>query len=145
VAEYNLSNGYWTVSDAKDLFFPFSRVVYLPSTNFLVIGGLNDLVQKKAAFSNQALMVEEQAVNSYESVYKVERLKSMIKKLGCFSAILAHPYINVFGGLNYMDKVLSDCEKLDITNPHAVWEEISPMVECRNNSTTCFANKNSLS
>ena len=44
VAEYDLANGYWTVSEAKTLqpFHPFSWTVYLPDGDMLVMGGLND-------------------------------------------------------------------------------------------------------
>jgi len=54
VGEYDLANGYWTVSESKQLFFPFSRTIFLPSQDFLVIGGLNDQVAKKPSFSNRA-------------------------------------------------------------------------------------------
>ncbi len=44
VAEYDLANGYWTLSEAKVKvpFFPFSRTLYLPNGDFVVLGGLND-------------------------------------------------------------------------------------------------------
>jgi len=48
IAEYDMANQYWTVSEAKTKisFHPFSRTVYLPDGDFLVIGGLNDQIAK---------------------------------------------------------------------------------------------------
>ena len=44
IAEFDLANGYWTLSEAKidHQFYPFSKTVYLPDGSFLVLGGLND-------------------------------------------------------------------------------------------------------
>ena len=57
VAEYSLNNGFWTLSEMHDSNWnlPFSRVVFLPNCDFLVIGGLNDQIVKKPAFSNQVV------------------------------------------------------------------------------------------
>jgi len=55
----------------------------------------------------------------------VKNLKPMFKKRGCFSAAFANPYVYVFGGINYTEKVLKDCERLDMTT--GTWESISSM------------------
>ena len=61
VAEYDLKNQYWTISEAKidAPFHPFSNTIYLEDGNFFVIGGLNDKVAKKPAFSNEVYKIVE--------------------------------------------------------------------------------------
>lgn len=118
IAEYDLANQYWTVSEAKTNipFFPFSRTVFLPDGDFLVIGGLNDQIAKKPAFSDEVYRISERAVNSYESVYDVKKIASLNRKRGCFAAVFVDSNVFVFGGLNYTDKTMKYCEKLDTLN-----------------------------
>lgn len=85
--------------------------------------------------------ISERAVNSYESVYDVKKLCSLIWKWGCFSAVFVDSNVFVFGGLNYSDKTMKYCEKLDILDSEWKWVEISPMIESWKNSTACVASK----
>lgn len=68
---------------------------------------------KKPAFTDEVFWISEWAVNSYESVYDVKKICSLIRKWGCFSAVFVDSNVFVFGGLNYSDKTMKFCEKLD--------------------------------
>lgn len=50
----------------------------------------------------------------------------------------------VFGGLNYTDKTMKFCEKLDTFDADPKWVEINKMVESRKNSTACVASKDTV-
>jgi len=143
IAEYDLANAYWTVSEAKTTipFYPFSRTVFLPDGDFLVIGGLNDQIVNKTSFTDEVFWISEWAVNSYESVYDVKKIASLLRKRGCFSAVFVNSTVFVFGGLNYTDKTMKYCEKLEILDSDWKWIEINKMVESRKNSTACVASK----
>jgi len=143
IAEYDLANGYWTVSEAKTQipFYPFSRTVILPGGDILVIGGLNDQIAKWPSFSDDVFWITERAVNSYESVFDVKKICSLKRKWGCFSAVFVDSNVFVFGGLNYTDKTMKFCEKIETLDSEWNWTEINPMIEARKNTTACVAGK----
>jgi len=49
IGEYDIENDFWTSVDAqvKKPFLPFSRTVYLPNQDMLVLGGLSDEILNK--------------------------------------------------------------------------------------------------
>ena len=71
----------------------------------------------------------------------MKKICSLVRKWGCFSAVFVDSNVFVFGGLNYSDKTMKYCEKLDILDSEWKWVEITPMNECWKNSTACVANK----
>jgi hypothetical protein len=54
VGEYDIDNDFWTYHEAQveRPFLAFSRIVYLPNQNMVVIGGLDDFVPNKPTFSS---------------------------------------------------------------------------------------------
>jgi hypothetical protein len=131
IGEYDIENDFWDSVNAqiKKPFLPFSRTVYLPNQDMIVMGGLNDEIPNKPTFSAHALKITEVPVNIYDSMYVTKQMNNMVTKRGCFTAIYQYGFVFVFGGLNYTHKVLRYCEKYDIENDQ--WEEIAPMVEPR--------------
>lgn len=85
----------------KSNFFPFSGTVYLPNSDFLVIGGLNNVIQDKPAFSDQTICVKEVVVSPLENFYTTSEYPHMIRARGCFACIYTFGQVFVFGGTNY--------------------------------------------
>jgi hypothetical protein len=137
IGEYDIENDFWSSVNAqiKKPFLPFSRTVYLPNQDMIVMGGLNDEIPNKPTFSAHTLKITEVPVNIYDSMYVTKQMNNMISKRGCFTALYQYGFVFVFGGLNYTHKVLRYCEKYDIENDQ--WEEIAPMVEPRKNASSC--------
>jgi hypothetical protein len=137
IGEYDIENDFWTSVNAqvKKPFLPFSRTVYLPNQDMMVIGGLNDEIPNKPTFSSQTLKITEVPVSVYDSMYVVNQKSSMQTKRGCFTGLYLHGYVFAFGGLNYTHKVLRYCEKYNVEKDE--WEEIAPMVQPRKNSSSC--------
>ena len=137
MGEYDIENDFWNSVDAQVTkpFLPFSRTVYLPNQDLIVMGGLNDEIPNKPTFSSHVLKITEVPVNVYDSMYIAKQKNNMLTKRGCFTALYQYGFVFVFGGLNYTHKVLRYCEKYDIVNDQ--WEEIAPMVEPRKNAASC--------
>lgn len=53
VGEYDIENDFWNSVESKvdKQFLPFSRTVYLPNQDMIVMGGLNDEIPNKPTFS----------------------------------------------------------------------------------------------
>jgi len=98
----------------------------------------------KTSFTDEVFRISERAVNSYESVYDVKKIASLQRKWGCFSAVFVDCNVFIFGGLNYTDKTMKYCEKLDTYDSDSKWVEINKMVESRKNSTACVASKDTV-
>ena len=113
IGEYDIDSDFWSSCDAqvKRQFLAFSKSVYLPNQNIMILGGLNDEIPNKPTFSAQSIMLTETPLNQYENLYVPTHLSNMITKRGCFSAVYHENYIFVFGGLNYTDKIMRKCEK----------------------------------
>ena len=114
MGEYDIENDYWIAAEChmSDNFMAFSKSVYLPNQDILVMGGLDDSVPNKPSFVSKVISLTELPMNIYESVYSPTTLASMKTKRGCFAAIYSHgtQLVYVFGGLNYSDKILKKCE-----------------------------------
>ena len=137
LGEYDIENDFWNSVDSHidKPFLPFSRSVYLPNQDMVVMGGLNDEIPNKPTFSSQTIKISEVPINVYDSVYSAELLNNMITKRGCFAAIYQYGFIFAIGGLNYTHKILKYCEKFNVATN--TWEEIAPMVEPRKNASVC--------
>lgn len=137
IGEYDIENDFWASVNAqiKKPFLPFSRTVYLPNQDMIVMGGLNDEIPNKPTFSSHVLKITEVPVNVYDSLYVTKQMNNMVTKRGCFTGLYQYGFVFVFGGLNYTHKVLRYCEKYDVANDQ--WEEIAPMVEPRKNAASC--------
>jgi len=137
IGEYDIENDFWNSVNAqiKKPFLPFSRTVYLPNQDMIVMGGLNDEIPNKPTFSSLVLKITEVPVNVYDSLYVTKQMNNMIIKRGCFTGLYQYGFVFAFGGLNYTHKVLRYCEKYDVENDQ--WEEIAPMVEPRKNASSC--------
>jgi N-acetylneuraminic acid mutarotase len=59
----------------------------------------------------------------------------MVTKRGCFSALYHEGFVFVFGGLNYIDKVMRKCERYSIENN--AWKNIADMHEPRKHASAC--------
>lgn len=80
LCEYDVENDFWTPVEVKTdkMFLAFSRTVYLPNQDMIVIGGLDDSIPGKPSFSERAILVQELPVNSYENQYVQTTLKPML-------------------------------------------------------------------
>lgn len=116
-------------------FLAFSKTVYLPNNDIMVIGGLDDFVPNKPTFSAKSFLIQEVPVNSYDNLYIQNNLKPMQSKRGCFSAIYHEGFVFVFGGLNYTEKILRKSERFCFQEQR--WEPIAEMNEARKNSSAC--------
>ena len=67
VSEYDVDNEFWTSTEAKTLltFRPFSTTVYLPSQDFVVLGGLDDRNPNKPTFQASVILISEEPLDSY--------------------------------------------------------------------------------
>ena len=137
IGEYDIENDFWNSVESKisKPFLPFSRTVYLPNQDMIVMGGLNDEIPNKPTFSSHVFKITEVPINVYDSAYVAKQKSNMITKRGCFSALYQFGFVFAFGGLNYTHKIMRYCEKYDVDND--IWEEIAPMVEPRKNWTSC--------
>eukprot|EP00347_Sterkiella_histriomuscorum_P008465 403344995 len=137
IGEYDIDNDYWQAVDAQvdRPFLAFSRTIYLPNQDMIVIGGLDDFIPNKPTFSAQCILISEVPLNSYDNLYVQNPLKSMISKRGCFAAIFHEGQIFVMGGLNYTEKILKKCERYNIAENK--WETIADMCEPRKNASAC--------
>ncbi|CAI2386952.1 unnamed protein product [Moneuplotes crassus] len=120
----------------KTHFFPFSRTVYLPNNDFLVIGGLNQIVEDKPKFSDQVLKVSEVIISPFQNFFTVNESPHMKRPRGCFASVFENGCVYVLGGFNYFDKELRACERLD-TQGENKWEEIAKMTYSRKNPSAC--------
>ena len=59
VAEYDVTNDFWTATEAQIeyLFLPFSTTVYLPNQDLVVLGGLDDLIPNRPTFQASVTMI----------------------------------------------------------------------------------------
>ena len=59
IAEYDVTNDFWTATEAQIdyLFLPFSTTVYLPNQDLVVLGGLDDLIPNRPTFQASATMI----------------------------------------------------------------------------------------
>ena len=59
VAEYDVTNDFWTATEAEIeyLFLPFSTTVYLPNQDLVVLGGLDDLIPNRPTFQASVTMI----------------------------------------------------------------------------------------
>ena len=137
IGEYDIENDFWNSVESKvnKPFLPFSRTVYLPNQDMIVMGGLNDEIPNKPTFSWHVFTITEVPINVYDSVYVTKQKSNMITKRGCFSSLFLYGFVFVFGGLNYTHKIMRYWEKYDVEND--AWGEIAPMVEPRKNCSSC--------
>lgn len=50
-------------------FNAFSATVYLPNSDMVILGGLDDKVPNRPAFSSKVFLISEVPVNSYDNKY----------------------------------------------------------------------------
>ena len=68
-------------------------------------------------------------------MYITSEYEEMANKRGCFSSVYHAGFVYAFGGINYTDKMLKRCERLNLeTNK---WQPIASMNECRKNASAC--------
>ena len=120
----------------KNHFFPFSRISYLPNSDFLVIGGLNQIVEDKPHFTDQVLKISEVVVSPFEHFYSANEIVNLNRPRGCFASVYEDGWVYVFGGFNYFDKEMRYCERFDTKNGNK-WEELPKMTYPRKNPCAC--------
>jgi len=59
----------------------------------------------------------------------------MLSKRGCSAACFHAGFIYVVGGVNYTEKVLKKCERLNLVTKE--WQAIPSMTEARKNASLC--------
>ena len=135
--EYDVENDFWTPVEVKtDKFYlAFSRIIYLPNQDMIVIGGLDDSIPSKPTFTERTILIQEIPVNSYDNIYIQSTLKPMQIMRGCFAALYHEGYAWVFGGVNYTDKVIRKCERYNVETDE--WKRIPDMVTPRKNASAC--------
>jgi len=133
IGEYDIENDFWQAVDAQvdRPFLAFSKTIYLPNNDMLVVGGLDDYIPNKPTFSARVTLLQELPVNSYDNKYKSTPLRPMHHKRGCMAGLFHEGIAFVFGGLNYTEKVLRKCERYNIDKN--MWENIADMNEARKN------------
>jgi hypothetical protein len=59
LCEYDVENDFWTPVEVKTdkIFLAFSRTVYLPNQDMIIIGGLDDSIPGKPGFSERAILI----------------------------------------------------------------------------------------
>jgi hypothetical protein len=69
--EYDIENDYWTPVEVKcdKIYYAFSRAVYLPNQDMMVMGGLDDSIPDKPTFSERTILIQEVPINSYDNSY----------------------------------------------------------------------------
>lgn len=136
VAEF--VNEKWEIHEVnmKTYFFPFSSTIYLPNNDFLVIGGLNQIVEDKPHFTDQVLKVNEIIVSPFQNFYSVNEIVNLNRPRGCFASVYEDGFVYVFGGFNYFEKELRFCERLNLKGENK-WEEIQKMTYPRKNPSAC--------
>lgn len=147
MAEYDMDKDMWQACSIKGLelpVYPMSSICYsLDMNQFFVLGGFNNQVDHKSAFSSRCLKIMEEQINPFESIYTSTLLSPMKQHRGCFpSAILITkrikqqskapdlysdvqlkvPQPNVFEGFIFViggkvreDKLTRYCERYDLT------------------------------
>ena len=138
VAEY--ANRSWKFFEVnmKHPFFAFSRVVYLPENQFLVIGGLNEIVEDKPHYSDQVLKVSEVVVSPLEHFYSVNQIAHLNRSRGWFACTTVGDTVFVFGGYNYYDREMPYWEKFNFKTD-SKWTELAKMSAPRKNPCACSA------
>ena len=66
----------------------------------------------------------------------------MNTKRGCFAALYHEGFVFVFGGLNYIDKILRKCERYNIQEDK--WDSLADMNEGRKNASACVLTTDTL-
>ena len=110
------------------------------NADMYVIGGLDDSIHGKPAFTARNLLVSEHPLDQYSSIYRASLKKNMLTKRGCFSSCLLDSHIYVFGGVNYIDKVMTKSEKYSIRDNE--WHPIASLKEPRKNQACCALGTN---
>ena len=126
IAEYDLINEYWVVKTLKDRFDPhnkdanliefyaFANTVYVDPESIVVLGGLDDRIANQPNFSNRTLLLVCKPENQYDNHYTLKMMDRMQSKRGCGTAVHHAGYVYVMGGINYTEKVLKRCERLNL-------------------------------
>ena len=124
--------GNWKLHEVKmkTPFFAFSRTVYLPNNDFLVIGGLNDIVKERPYFTDQVIKISEVVLSPLQNFYVANQMPFLIKPRGWFASIYHEEYVYVFGGFNYDDREIRFSERLNIPTSYK-WERIQQMTQYR--------------
>jgi hypothetical protein len=138
ILEYELMEKRWThaKSDLKKPILLFSQFVYWPTTEIMVMGGLDNKIPNQPLFSNLVILfTENENPSPQEQVYLHRHLASMNEKRASFPAVCNNSYVYVFGGINYMSKIIKLSEKYSIN--HNKWIELPSLNIERKNSTVC--------
>jgi len=135
--EYDIENDFWTETELRleRNFFPFSRSVYLPNQDIIVLGGMDDADPYRPVFTERVFMIQEVPKDSYDNVYLITNLKPMQMMRGCFAAIYHEGWVWAFGGVNYQDKVSKKCERYNVEQDD--WKRIPDMNTPRKNASAC--------
>lgn len=125
-------SGSWKLHEVKmkTNFFAFSRTTFLPNNEFLVIGGLNDIVKERPYFTDQVIKISEIVISPLQNFYVANQMPFLIKPRGCFATIYHDDYVYVFGGFNYDDREMRYSERLHIQSNYK-WEKIHQMTQPR--------------
>lgn len=124
--------GCWKLHEVKmkTHFFAFSRITYLPNNDFLVIGGLNDIVKERPYFTDQVIKISEIVPSPLQNFYVANQMPFLIKPRGCFATIYHEDYVYVFGGFNYDEREMRYWERLHVSSRYK-WEKIHQMTKSR--------------
>ena len=138
VAEYDLDSNTWSLTDTtlSSLFLPYSRTVYLPNTDLLTLGGLDETIPSKPVMSTRMEMVSEVGFNGgEEKLYIGSKKAGMRKGRGCFCCCYMDEMVYAIGGVSMEEGVMGSCEKYSIERDS--WYEISDLPLPLKNSSVC--------
>jgi hypothetical protein len=89
---------------------------------------------------SQFFIVKLTAESLYRTKYDVQTCPDMITKRGCATGVFHYGQFFVFGGLNYVSKILKNCEKFSENK----WVSIADMKECRKNASALSMTSDSI-
>ena len=111
MAVFDFTSKIWSSKEIKGLdlpLYPYSSIAYSAEMKeFFVLGGYNDKIDKKLAFSARVIKIKEQLVNSYESIYVSEVVPPMKIPRVCFPSsvlITKRTFLKEDGSVFNIDK-----------------------------------------
>ena len=139
IAEYDIQNDFWSIRSIPNEIPPFSTTIYGDKV-IGIAGGLDDNNPSKPSFMSQFFIIKLTAESLYRTKYEVQNCSDMITKRGCATGVFHYGHFYIFGGLNYVSKILKSCEKFCDSK----WASIADMKECRKNASALSMTSDSI-
>lgn len=139
IAEYDFQNNFWSMRTIPNEIPPFSTAIFGEKL-IGIAGGLDDSSSSKPQFVNKFFIIKLTAESLYRTKYDVEICSDMNTKRGCATGVFHHGNFYIFGGLNYVNKILKSCERFS----NKKWTSIADMKESRKNASALSMTSDSI-